>query len=54
MAHLAAQGVVSEHVSSLGMSSASDEDILKEAERQQATVVTLDADFHQILATTRA
>jgi predicted nuclease of predicted toxin-antitoxin system len=53
VAHLAAQGVVSQHVSSLGMASASDEDILKEAERQQATVVTLDADFHQILATTR-
>lgn len=38
------------HVSDIGMASATDQRILEEARRQDAAVVTLDADFHTILA----
>ena len=52
--HLAAAGIVAEHVGDLGLSRADDAVILETARRQQAVVVTLDADFHYLLATTRA
>jgi predicted nuclease of predicted toxin-antitoxin system len=38
------------HVSDLGLSSASDEEILAWAKREGRVVVTLDADFHSLLA----
>ena len=38
------------HVGDIGMASAADVDILAEAVRQKRTVVTLDADFHALLA----
>jgi predicted nuclease of predicted toxin-antitoxin system len=52
--HLAAVGIMAEHVGDLGMAAATDETILDFARRQQAVVVTLDADFHQLLAASRA
>lgn len=39
-----------EHVSNLGMSQSSDRSILDFARTQSRTVVTLDADFHALLA----
>lgn len=47
-------GVEARHVLELGMGGASDHAILDRACADGATVVTLDADFHQILATTGA
>jgi predicted nuclease of predicted toxin-antitoxin system len=38
------------HVGEIGMASASDEEILEKAANLKATVVTLDSDFHAILA----
>jgi predicted nuclease of predicted toxin-antitoxin system len=38
------------HVGDLGMATASDTAILDEAQQQLRTVVTLDADFHALLA----
>jgi predicted nuclease of predicted toxin-antitoxin system len=52
--HLAKRGIVAEHVGDLGMSAASDDQILDAARQRQAVVVTLDAEFHQKLATSRA
>lgn len=52
--HLAASGVTAEHVGDLGMATATDEAILDLAKQQQAAVVTLDADFHRLLAISRA
>lgn len=51
---LAAAGIVSEHVGDSGLARSPDEAILDLARRQDATVVTLDADFHQVLAAARA
>ena len=49
------EGIEVEHVGDLGMSSAADRDILTLAAEQRFTVVTLDSDFAQIVATeTRA
>ena len=48
--HLADVGIVAEHVGNLGMAAATDEAILEVARQQPAVVVTLDADFHQLLA----
>jgi predicted nuclease of predicted toxin-antitoxin system len=42
------------HVSDIGMSVASDSDILDQARDNHAILVTLDADFHMILAVTSA
>jgi predicted nuclease of predicted toxin-antitoxin system len=42
------------HVGDLGMSAATDGEILAWAVEHEATVVTLDADFHAILAVTAA
>ncbi|NTV61919.1 MAG: DUF5615 family PIN-like protein [Oscillochloris sp.] len=43
-------GFDTEHVGDLGYASAADSAILSLAERQQRVVVTLDADFHTLLA----
>jgi predicted nuclease of predicted toxin-antitoxin system len=51
---LADAGVVAEHVGDLGMAAAADQTILDFARVRQFTIVTLDADFHQLLAATRA
>ncbi len=52
--HLATAGILAEHVGDLGLDRASDTVILETARQMQAVVVTLDADFHQILAMTQA
>ena len=52
--HLAVVGITAEHVGTLGMASASDAAILDLAKQQQAVVVTLDSDFHQLLAASAA
>ncbi len=52
--HLVAAGITAEHVGDLGMAAATDQAILEFARQQQAIVVTLDADFHQLLAAARA
>jgi predicted nuclease of predicted toxin-antitoxin system len=52
--HLATAGVAAEHVGDLGMASANDDAILEAARQRQAAVVTLDADFHHLLAAAHA
>lgn len=52
--HLMAAGVHTEHVGDLGMVTAADSEILEAAHRSQAVVVTLDADFHRLLAASQA
>ena len=52
--HLANAGIVAEHVGDLGMARVADDVILGAARQRGAVVVTLDADFHQTLATSRA
>jgi predicted nuclease of predicted toxin-antitoxin system len=52
--HLAAAGISAEHVGDLGMSAAVDVAILDVVQKQQAILVTLDADFHHLLASSRA
>ena len=52
--HLADKGIVAEHVGDLGMARAADAHILSVARERQAVVVTLDADFHALLAASRA
>ncbi len=52
--HLAAVGIVAEHVADLGMSDAVDDVILDAAQQHDAIVVTFDADFHQSLAVSGA
>ena len=47
-------GIESEHVGELGLASASDAVILEEGRKLGAIVVTLDSDFHAILAFTNA
>ncbi len=42
------------HVGDIGFSSATDAEILREAAKQSRVVVTLDADFHSLLATNSA
>lgn len=54
VAHLAALGIVAQHVGDLGMSAATDIAILDAARRTQAFVVTLDTDFHSLLAVSGA
>ncbi len=52
--HLAAAGMAAEHVGDLGMSRAKDDAILETARQLKAVVITLDADFHHLLAASRA
>ena len=52
--HVADMGVVAEHVGDLGLARAADAHILDVARERQAVVVTLDADFHTLLATSHA
>ncbi len=52
--HLARMGIAAEHVGDLNMARAADVDILDVARERQAVVVTLDADFHALLATSNA
>jgi len=51
---LVERGMAAEHVGDLGMATASDAHILKAARERQAIVVTLDSDFHTLLARSRA
>lgn len=48
------QGWDALHVGDVGLAAASDQTILKHAELQGSTVVTLDADFHALLAVSGA
>jgi len=52
--HLAAIGIASLHVGDLGMASSPDPVILAHAVQNGLSVVTFDADFHTVLATTSA
>ena len=52
--HLAAVGVAAEHVGDVGLATATDDAILEAARQQEAVVVTLDADFHRLLAASHA
>jgi predicted nuclease of predicted toxin-antitoxin system len=52
--HLRAAAVDAEHVGDLGMHAATDAEILQEAMKRDAVVVTLDADFHHLLAASHA
>jgi predicted nuclease of predicted toxin-antitoxin system len=52
--HLAFAGVAAEHVGDLGLATADDESILDAARQRQSVVVTLDADFHRNLASSKA
>jgi predicted nuclease of predicted toxin-antitoxin system len=52
--HLAANGIVAVHVGDLGMAAATDTAILKAARQRQEVVVTMDAEFHQLLAVSQA
>ncbi len=52
--HLADVGIIAEHVASIGMSSATDAAILEAARNRGSIIVTLDADFHQLLAASGA
>ncbi len=52
--HLTDMGVAVEHVGDLGMATATDIQILETARELQAIVVTLDSDFHALLAISRA
>ena len=52
--YLRQAGIESVHVGDLGMATASDAMILEEGIRRDAIVVTLDADFHSLLAFSNA
>jgi predicted nuclease of predicted toxin-antitoxin system len=47
-------GLEATHTGAVGMARASDQDILERARREGETVVTLDADFHALLALSNA
>ncbi len=51
---LRAEGLDALHVGDLGMSAATDTEILEAARTRETVVVTLDADFHTILAVSGA
>ena len=48
------RGIAAEHVGLIGMATASDAEILEAARTRDAVVVTLDADFHSLLAAAHA
>jgi len=48
--HLEAMGIAAEHVGDLGLAMAADAIVLDAARNRQAVIVTLDADFHALLA----
>jgi predicted nuclease of predicted toxin-antitoxin system len=52
--HLRRAGILAEHISDINLATASDALILQKARERNATIVTLDADFHQTLAASRA
>ena len=52
--HLQGMGLKAEHVGSLGLATATDETILQEGRNRGAIVVTLDSDFHALLALSNA
>ena len=52
--HLQRIGLEAEHVGNLGLTTASDETILNEGRARGAVVVTLDSDFHVLLALSNA
>ena len=52
--HLQRMGLEAEHVGNLGLTTASDETILNEGRDRGAIVVTLDSDFHVLLALSNA
>jgi predicted nuclease of predicted toxin-antitoxin system len=51
---LTAQGHHAVHVGDIGLASATDSVILERAITDQSTIITLDADFHTLLALTSA
>lgn len=51
---LRAQGLDAIHVGEIGMAAASDPEIIRTAQNDDRVVVTLDADFHALLASTGA
>ena len=52
--HLAGMGISAEHVGELGLARAADALILDVARERQVSIVTLDADFHALLAASHA
>ena len=52
--YLREAGVSTQHVLELGMAGASDKAVLERAAQDQSVLVTLDSDFHRILAETGA
>ena len=50
VSHMRRSGIESVHVGDIGLSDASDEEILARAKEDGSIVVTLDADFHALLA----
>ncbi len=52
--HRQDMGIEAEHVGNLGLARASDETILDEGRNRDAIVVTLDSDFHALLALSNA
>jgi len=54
VAYLRAIGLEAEHIGDLGLASATDKTILAEGNTRGAIVVTLDSDFHALLALSNA
>ncbi len=48
--HLQSMGITAEHVGDLGLAAASDATILQTGRDRESIVVTLDSDFHALLA----
>jgi len=51
---LSEYGIDTIHVADINLSAADDQDILEEAKNNERVVVTLDADFHALLALSKA